>query len=169
VLSTFIGYTGFRTKTVKRESEMPENDFHTQIDKIIKRAQKDRKQEMAEEKAKETEKKKKTKAEKAEEKKKKAEEKAEKAREKAKKIEAEKITKAEPESSPKEGKKMRKSSYTAVIVAKVDYQGDNIPAKEQLAEELGRIIINWADQKKFYAISQKEPSPELISIDIDIQ
>ncbi len=127
---------------------MPENDFDAQIDQIVKRAQKERKQDRAEEKTKKVE-------EIGEGKEKKREEKR-KARE-------------EPKATPKEVKKERKASYTAVIIVKVDYQGGNAPAKEQLAEELGRTIINWADQKKFYAISQKEPVPELISVDIDVQ
>ncbi len=149
---------------------MPENDFNTQIDKIVKRAQKERKQEMSEERTKRAEEEtEKVKAQRAEERTRKAEVKEEKAKERAKKIEVDKITKAESKSIHSVEKKARKSSFAAVIIIKVDYQGDNIPAKEQLAEELGRIIINWADQKKFYAISQKESVPELISIDIDVK
>jgi hypothetical protein len=60
-------------------------------------------------------------------------------------------------------------SYTAIIVATLEYEGANAPAKEQLAEELGRTIIKWVDQKGFYGISSRESVPKLISIDVDIK
>jgi FtsZ-interacting cell division protein ZipA len=123
---------------------MPENDFSSHIDKIVKQAQGERKQEIVEEKAKKKE-------------------------EKVKKTKEEKIVKPDSKSSPKEVKRERKTSYTTVIMLKVEYEGGNVPTREQLAEELGRTIINWAEQKKFYAISQKDPAPELISVDIDVQ
>jgi len=61
------------------------------------------------------------------------------------------------------------ASYTAVIVAKLEYDGAETLNKEKLAEELGLIIMKWADQKGFYNISPKESIPKLISVDVDIQ
>ena len=59
--------------------------------------------------------------------------------------------------------------YTAVIVAKLEYEGGNIPSRGQLAEELGSTIMKWVNQKSFYAIDSKEPSPKLVSVDVDIK
>ena len=61
------------------------------------------------------------------------------------------------------------TSYTVVIIAKLEYDGADIPSKEKLAEDLGRTIMKWADQKGFYGISPKEPIPKLISVDVDIK
>jgi len=61
------------------------------------------------------------------------------------------------------------TSYTAIIIAKLEYDGADIPSKEKLAEDLGRTIMKWADQKGFYGISPKEPIPKLISVDVDIK
>ena len=61
------------------------------------------------------------------------------------------------------------TSYTAVIVAKLEYDGAEALNKEKLAEELGHTIMKWADQKGFYNISSKESIPKLISVDVDIK
>ncbi|MFC2056700.1 hypothetical protein ACFLTO_03920 [Chloroflexota bacterium] len=61
------------------------------------------------------------------------------------------------------------TSYTAIIIAKLEYDGAGMPSKEQLAEDLGRTIMKWADQKGFYGISPREPIPKLISVDVDIK
>ena len=58
--------------------------------------------------------------------------------------------------------------YTAVIIANLEYEGTNIPSREQLAEDLGRNIMKWVDQKGFYGINPQEPIPKLISVDVDI-
>ena len=75
-------------------------------------------------------------------------------------------TKSEVRSNQKEKKS---TPYTAVIIAKLEYEGAGAPSKEQLAEDLGSIIIKWADKKGFYAINPKEPIPKLISVDVDIK
>ncbi|MFC2072647.1 hypothetical protein ACFLUU_08140 [Chloroflexota bacterium] len=61
------------------------------------------------------------------------------------------------------------TNYTAIIIAKLEYDGVDLLSKEQLAEDLGRTIEKWADQKGFYGISPKEPIPKLISVDVDIK
>ena len=66
-------------------------------------------------------------------------------------------------------KEKESTSYTAVIIAKLEYDGADIPSKEKLAEDLGRTIMKWADQKAFYGISPKEAIPRLISVDVDIK
>ena len=66
-------------------------------------------------------------------------------------------------------KQKESTSYTAVIIAKLEYDGADIPSKEKLAEDLGRTIMKWADQKAFYGISPKEAIPRLISVDVDIK
>jgi hypothetical protein len=66
-------------------------------------------------------------------------------------------------------KQKQSTSYTAVIIAKLEYEGADIPSKEKLAEDLGHTIMKWADQKGFYGISPKEPIPKLISVDVDIK
>ncbi len=65
--------------------------------------------------------------------------------------------------------KKESTSYTAIIIAKLEYDGADMLSKEQLAEDLGRTIMKWADQKVFYGISPKEPIPKLISVDVDIK
>lgn len=94
------------------------------------------------------------------------ERKQELANEKARKKEARRTAKTKPELRLKQ--KEKETSYTAVIIAKLEYEGDDVPSKEQLAEDLGNIIIKWADKKGFYAINPKEPIPKLISVDVDI-
>jgi hypothetical protein len=66
-------------------------------------------------------------------------------------------------------KQKESTSYTAIIIAKLEYDSTDIPSKEKLAEDLGRTIMKWADQKDFYGISPKEPIPKLISVDVDIK
>ena len=66
-------------------------------------------------------------------------------------------------------KQKERTSYTAIIIAKLEYDGADIPSKEKLAEDLGRTIMKWVEQKDFYSISPKEPVPKLISIDVDIK
>jgi hypothetical protein len=61
------------------------------------------------------------------------------------------------------------TTYTAVIVTKLEYEGGNPPSRGQLAEELGSAIMKWVNQKSFYAIDSKEPSPKLVSVDVDIK
>ena len=34
--------------------------------------------------------------------------------------------------------------YTAVIITKLEYEGVNIPSREQLAEDIGSTIMKWA-------------------------
>ena len=88
--------------------------------------------------------------------------------EKARKNEARRIDKTKSEEGSKQ-KEKESTSYTAVIIAKLEYEGACAPSKEQLAEDLGNIIIKWADKKGFYAINPKEPIPKLISVDVDIK
>jgi hypothetical protein len=66
-------------------------------------------------------------------------------------------------------KEKESKSYTAIIIAKLQYDETDIPSKEKLAEDLGSIIMKWADQKGFYGISPKEPIPKLISVEVDIK
>lgn len=113
---------------------MGENDFDKETKKITKRAIQARKQELAEEKAKEKE--------------------------------IQRITKTKSKAKPKQ---KDSTSYTAVIIAKLEYDGDNTPTQKQLAEDLGRIIMKWVSQKGFYAINPKEPVPKLISVEVDVQ
>jgi len=96
------------------------------------------------------------------------ERKQELAQEKARKVEARRTTKTKSKVSPKQEEK-ESTPYTAVIIAKLEYESANAPSKEQLAEDLGSIIIKWADKKGFYAINPKEPIPKLISVDVDIK
>ena len=96
------------------------------------------------------------------------ERKQESAQEKGKKIEARRIAKTESKLRSKQ-KDKESTLYTVVIITKLEYDGANIPNKEQLAEDLGRNIMKWADQKGFYGISPKEPIPKLISVDVDIK
>ena len=86
--------------------------------------------------------------------------------EKASKREARRAAKIETEAKSKQKESM---TYTAVIIAKLEYEGTNVPSKEQLAEDLGLTVMKWADQKDFYSISPKEPIPKLISVDVDIK
>ena len=96
------------------------------------------------------------------------ERKQELAREKAREREARRLAKAESKTRLKH-KKEENTPYTAVIIAKLEYGGENIPTKEQLAEDLGRTIMKWASQKGFTGIDPKEPMPKLVSVDVDVQ
>jgi predicted AAA+ superfamily ATPase len=96
------------------------------------------------------------------------ERKEELAQEEAMKREARRTANAESKMSSKQ-KEKESTPYTAVIIAKLEYEGANIPSKEQLAEDLGRNIMKWADQKGFYSINPEEPVPKLISVDVDIK
>ena len=113
---------------------MGENDFDKETKKITKRAVQVRKQELAEEKARERE--------------------------------VQRIAKTESKARPKQ---KDSTSYTAVIIAKLEYEGDNTPTKKQLAEDLGHIIMKWVSQKGFYTINPKEPVPKFISVEVDVQ
>ena len=115
---------------------MVENDFNKEIKEITGRAVQERRQKLAEEKARERE--------------------------------AQRITKAGPKGRPKQ-KEKGTTSYTAVIIAELEYGGDNTPTKEQLAKDLGRTIIKWASQKGFTGIDPEEPVPKLVSVDVDVQ
>ena len=96
------------------------------------------------------------------------ERKQELAQEKVRRREARKRAKTESEARSKQ-KEEESTHYTAVIIADLEYDNSDIPSKEQLAEDLGRTIMKWADQKGFYGISPKEPIPKLISVDVDIK
>jgi outer membrane biosynthesis protein TonB len=76
------------------------------------------------------------------------------------------LDKAEPKENAKQ---QMNTTYTAVIVTKLEYGGDSAPSRGQLAEELGSTIMKWVNQKSFYAIDSKEPGPKLISVDVDIK
>ena len=66
-------------------------------------------------------------------------------------------------------KQKRKSIYNVVIIAQLEYNTDDAPDEKKLAEDIGRTIKKWADQKRFTGIDPKEPVPELVSLDVDIQ
>lgn len=68
-----------------------------------------------------------------------------------------------------ENKHKGKSIYNVVIIAQLEYKADEAPDEKKLAEDIGRTIKKWADQKRFYGIDPKEPVPELVSLDVDIQ
>ena len=68
-----------------------------------------------------------------------------------------------------EDKHKGKSIYNVVIIAQLEYKADEAPDEKKLAEDIGRTIKKWADQKRFYSIDPKEPVPELVSLDVDIQ
>ena len=85
---------------------------------------------------------------------------------KARERELQRIAKTESKTRPKQ---KDSTSYTAVVIAKLEYEGDNTPTKKQLAEDLGRIIMKWVNQKGFYAINPKEPVPKLVSVEVDVQ
>ena len=69
-------------------------------------------------------------------------------------------------STPSSYKESR--TYTAVIVARFEYIGGNLPEREQLANDLGTTIIKWADQKSSHAVKNNEPIPELVSTEVYI-
>ena len=68
-----------------------------------------------------------------------------------------------------EDKHTEKSIYNVVIIAQLEYKADDAPDEKKLAEDIGRTIKKWADQKRFTSIDPKEPVPELVSLDVDIQ
>ena len=68
-----------------------------------------------------------------------------------------------------EEKQKGKSIYNVVIIAQLEYNTDDAPDEKKLAEDIGRTIKKWADQKRFTSIDPKEPVPELVSLDVDIQ
>ncbi len=68
-----------------------------------------------------------------------------------------------------EEKQKSKSIYNVVIIAQLEYNTDDAPDEKKLAEDIGRTIKKWADQKRFTGIDPKEPVPELVSLDVDIQ
>ena len=113
---------------------MVNNDADRIVKEIVSQADRDRKQELAQEKAREREKQR-------------------RAIEKAK----------------YEEKQKRKSIYNVVIIAQLEYNTDDAPDEKKLAEDIGRTIKKWADQKRFTGIDPKEPVPELVSLDVDIQ
>ncbi len=90
------------------------------------------------------------------------------AQEKAREREAKRIAKAEAEAKY-EDKHKGKSIYNVVIIAQLEYNTDDAPDEKKLAEDIGRTIKKWADQKRFTGIDPKEPVPELVSLDVDIQ
>ena len=68
-----------------------------------------------------------------------------------------------------EEKQKGKSIYNVVIIAQLEYNTDDAPDEKKLAEDIGRTIKKWADQKRFTGIDPREPVPELVSLDVDIQ
>ena len=88
------------------------------------------------------------------------------AQEKAREREEQRIAKAKVKY---EAKHKGKSIYNVVIIAQLEYKADDTPDEKKLAEDIGRTIKKWADQKRFYGIDPKEPVPELVSLDVDIQ
>ena len=62
-----------------------------------------------------------------------------------------------------------KSIYSVVVVAKFEYNEGQSPDEKKLAEDIGRTIKKWAEQKRFTGIDPKEPVPELVALDVDIQ
>ncbi len=68
-----------------------------------------------------------------------------------------------------EDKHKEKSIYNVVIIVQLEYKADDAPDEKKLAEDIGRTIKKWADRKRFTGIDPKEPVPELVSLDVDIQ
>jgi len=130
---------------------MSKDDLQDKIKKITVQAKNERKQESAQEKAIKMEVRKTARAE-----------------SEARKMETRRAANTEPEvkSKPKE---TENTSYTAVIIVRLEYEGNKVPEKERLAEDLGNTIIKWTDQKGFYGISPKESVPRLISVNVDIE
>ena len=61
------------------------------------------------------------------------------------------------------------ASYTAVIIARLEYKSGDAPDTKQLAEDLKQTINKWVNQKGFTGIDPREPVPTLVSLDVDIQ
>ena len=62
-----------------------------------------------------------------------------------------------------------KSIYSVVVVAKFEYNEGQSPDEKKLAEDVARTLIKWAEQKSIISIDPKEPVPELVSLDVDVQ
>ena len=90
------------------------------------------------------------------------------AQEKAREREERRIAKAEAKTKY-EDKHKGKSIYNVVIVAQLEYKADDAPDEKKLAEDIGRTIQKWAEQKRFTGIDPREPVPELVALDVDIQ
>ena len=69
----------------------------------------------------------------------------------------------------REDKQKGKSIYNVVIIAQLEYKADDAPDEKKLAEDIGRTIQKWAEQKRFTGIDPREPVPELVALDVDIQ
>ena len=68
-----------------------------------------------------------------------------------------------------EEKHKGKSLYNVVIIAQLEYKDDDAPDEKKLAEDIGRTMQKWAEQKRFTGIDPREPVPELVALDVDIQ
>ena len=68
-----------------------------------------------------------------------------------------------------EDKHKGKSIYNVVIIVQLEYKADDAPNEKKLAEDIGHTIKKWADRKRFTGIDPREPVPELVSLDVDIQ
>ena len=90
------------------------------------------------------------------------------AEKKANEREAHLIARAESKASMEQNGRENKA-YTVVVIAKLEYAGENTPTKEQLAEDLGHTIMKWVSQKEFYAVGNKEAVPKLVSVDVDVK
>ena len=86
--------------------------------------------------------------------------------EKAREKEERKIARVE---GKLEDKKPGKSLYNVVLIAKLEYKEGEAPDEKKLAEDVARTFIKWAGQKKIISIDPKEPVPELVSLDVDVQ
>jgi hypothetical protein len=86
----------------------------------------------------------------------------------AREKEVQELARVEAQARPKQTGKQN-VSFTATIIARLEYGVDHTPTKEQLAEDLGYTIKKWASQKGFTGIDPKEPVPALISVDVDVQ
>ena len=68
-----------------------------------------------------------------------------------------------------EVKQPGKSIYSVVVVAKLEYKEGQSPDEKKLAEDVARTLIKWIEQKGVISIDPKEPVPELVSLDVDVQ
>ncbi len=92
------------------------------------------------------------------------------AEEKAREREAIRYAKAVAKWEVTEKTKQKGSaSYTAVIIARLEYKGGDAPNTRQLADDLRQTINKWVSQKGFTGIDPQEPVPKLVSLDVDIQ
>ena len=90
----------------------------------------------------------------------------EKAREKESIKYAQEVAKRE---ATEKAKQKGSESYTAVIIARLEYKGGDAPTTRQLADELRQTINRWVSQKGFSGIDPQEPVPKLVSLDVDIR